>query len=311
MKLIVLLSVLFSSQIYSAEVDQFTNRHEKLSDVSEIVNTLANTHVRDALKKLKNQNAGCDEEKLYEELREIFANHSNGSLTITILENPQIEKRVTTFKNSVFREWTIFDGLVMSSPIFKNSGLTISPLVRMGDQVVGTDKFEHMFGRGFQYFTNYYLKKKDFPTTVKRGIRDEKIIFGGSKFTNGVFSYSDLSANFNGMRFWNHMLQLREDVIGQNIGPYISCQNNAFVQNKEIDFRNYFDESMDEGINCSKFPSERTLKKFKNQVQKLGMTCPMDKDLNQKMVQKYGTFARWIINQKGNGVVNYTGEFEE
>lgn len=311
MKLIVLFSLIFSSQIFSAEVDQFTNRNEKLSDVSEVVNALANKHVQNALKNLKNQNVGCDEEKLYEELRKIFANHSNGSLTIAVIEDPQIEKRVTTFKNSVFKEWSIFDGLVMASPIFRTSGLTISPLVRMGDHVVGTDKFEHMFGRGFQYFTNYYLKRKDFETTVKRGIRDEKIIFGGSKFTTGVFSYADLSANFNGMRFWNHMLQLREDVIGQNIGPYISCQSNVFVQNKEIDFRNYFDESMDEGINCVKFPTEKTLKKFQFQIQKLGMTCPLDRDLNQKMVQKYGAFSRWIINQKGNGVLKYTGEFEE
>lgn len=309
--LMFLFTFLVSKALLSAEVDHFTNRNESLDDAALIVNFLANKMVRTSLSELNSKKPGCHEKDLYKALREIFANHRNGQLTITILENPSIPKRTIEFKDSVFGLWSAWDGFIMGGPFFKKSGLSLSPLVRMGDQVVGTDKFEHMFGRGFQYFTNYYLKEKDIAAAVKRGVFDEKLIFGGNKIATGVFSYGDLSANFNGMRFWNHMLQQRQDVLGENIGPYIKCINSQFVQVKDIDFREYFDESMDEGINCSKFPTSKTLARYKARLKKLGFTCPVDPDLNQKMMHKYGRFAKWIINQQGNGVLDYGGEFEE
>lgn len=313
MKFIISLFILFilSATAQAAEVDQFTLRQEKLEDASTIINILANKNVKRVLKEMNASQVGCQEKKLYENLRTIFANHSHGELTITVIDNPAIPKLLTPFEKSIFKEWRFWDGFVMGSPFFKSSGLTISPLIRMGDVVVGSDKFEHMFGRGFQYFTNFYLKNKNLAMAVKRGVFDEKLIFGGNKIATGVFSYGDLSANFNGMRFWNHMLQLRPDVLGDNRGPYIVCENNQYRLVKEIDFRSYMDESMDEGINCSKFPSLKTASKYRAQVEKLGMTCPMDKSASEKMKQKYGPFAKWIINDKGFAELDYKDEFEE
>lgn len=307
------ISLVFSlvSQGFAAEVDHFTHREDELQDSSFIINHLANKKIRSSLNFLNQSQHQCEEKRLYDELRTIFANHTNGELTISIIENSFIPKRVIGFKESIFSEWSLWDGFVLGSPFFKKSGLTISPLVRIGDEVVGTDKFEHMFGRGFQYFKNYYLKQKDVKDAIKRGIMDEKLIFGGNKVATGVFSYGDLAANFNGMRFWNHMLQLREDVIGQNLGPYITCTKGRFELIKELDFRNYMDASMDESINCSKFPTEKTLSRFKHQLQKRALTCPVDQDALAKMQLKYGAFSRWIINPKGNMKLDYTGEFEE
>lgn len=295
----------------SAEVDHFTGRHDPLSDSSAKINYLANKKIRTALLDLKKSKKGCSEDALYSVLRKIFANHRNGELTMTIIDNDSIEKRITTFDQSVFGQWSAWDGLVLGSSFFKKSGLAISPLVRIGDHIVGADKFEHLFGRGFQYFTNYYLKKKNIADAVKRGVFDEKLIFGGNKLATGVFSYADLSANFNGMRFWNHMLQLREDVLEQNLGPYITCENNVYVQVKEIDFRDYMDESMDEAINCSKFPTEKTLKRYMSEVEKRGFTCPVDPEINREMIKKYKRFSLWIINRGGNMTIDYKGEFEE
>ncbi len=306
-----LLTFSLFSTLSAAEVDQFTLRHEKLEDASTIINLLANRNVKRVLKEMHANQIGCDEKELYENLRTVFANHSHGELTISVIDNPAIPKLLTPFEKSIYKDWRFWDGFVMGSPFFKKSGLTISPLIRMGDVIVGTDKFEHMFGRGFQYFTNFYLKNKNLETAVKRGVFDEKLIFGGNKIATGVFSYGDLSANFNGMRFWNHMLQLRPDVLGDSRGPYIACENNHYRLVKEIDFRSYMDESMDEGINCAKFPSHKTAMKYKRQVEKLGMTCPMDLSSSEKMIQKYGPFSKWIINSKGFEEIDYNGEFEE
>jgi hypothetical protein len=148
---------------------------------------------------------------------------------------------------------------------------------------------------------------------VKKGIFGEKFFLGGQKIGNGVFSYGDLSANFNGMRFWNHMLQKRNDVLGvdYNIGPYVSCVNDKWVKEKELDFRNYVDESMNESINCSKYPSDNTLRKFKNRLKIMGVTCPMDQQKLDDVHTKYRQMAKWIINMDGPGEVKYFREFKD
>lgn len=200
----------------------------------------------------------------------------------------------------------------MGFTLFASKGITMSGVMRVGDQTIGTDKLEHMFGQGFNYFTKNYLKGKGEIKAVKGGIFGEKFFLGGNKIGNGVFSYGDLGANFNGMRFWNHVLQKRDDVLGvdHNIGPYIACENNKWVQVKELDFTDYIDDSMDESINCAKFPTEKTAQRFKDRLTKMGMVCPMDTGRRDAMVVKYRQMAKWIINTDGPGKLKYTGEFK-
>ena len=252
---------------------------------------------------------GCNEEQLYKELRKAFANHKNGELTIHMLHDKDFPRSVIGLRESVYADWTSWDGYLLGRPAAAKSPLALGPLVNIDGIRVGTDKFEHIFGRGFMYFKRHYLRGHSLKRVFKYGIRGEKTLFGGNKLATGVFSYADLSANFNGMRFWNHMLQLRDDVMGDNHGPYISCQNDKYVQVKEIDFRHYIDESMDESINCSKFATKKTMRKFMSRVEALGYTCPMSADTLEEMRQKYGQFSHWIINEEGPDDVSYFGEF--
>jgi hypothetical protein len=169
-----------------------------------------------------------------------------------------------------------------------------------------------MFGQGFQYFKQNYLEGKGEIKAVSTGIFKEKFTLGGSKYGNGVFSYGDLSANFNGMRMWNHMLQKRDDILGadRNLGPYIECVNDQWTQVKKIDFTNYVDDSMDEAINCSKFPSQHTADKFEDRLRIMGLSCPIDQSRLQNMHAKYRQMAKWIINLDGPGKVKYFSEFK-
>ena len=67
---------------------------------------------------------------------------------------------------------------------------------------------------------------------------------------------------------------------------------------------------MDESINCSKFPAKLTVKRFTNEVAKLGMTCPLDPKKLEEMDTKYGAVSKWIINKDGPGVISYFREFK-
>lgn len=307
-----LLLAIASQTVLSAETDTFTLRDEPLEDSSEIINERANFYLGNSIKAANSKNEGCTEDQLYVEIRKYFNNHTKGQLAIDILKDGSIPKRTVKLSESVYRSWRPWDGLGMGLTLAKKSGLTVSPVIKFGSELIGTDKFEHFFGQGFYYFSDNYLEEKGAIKATKVGIFKEKTILGGNKVGNGVFSYGDLAANFNGMRFWNHVLQLRDDVLGadHNIGPYVNCENNKWVQVKKIDFRDYIDSSMDESINCSKFPAQATADRFADQVQQLGMSCPVDPKKLDELAIKYGAVSKWIINKDGIGVLKFFGEFK-
>jgi hypothetical protein len=314
---LLLLSTCFN--LFAAEADNFSRRNEKFEDMADMINLKANGYVVDAVN-AANELGDCKEAVLYTELQKYFANHNSGELAKYILLDKEVSKNIIPLKESVYKNWTIFNGYLLGRKKAAQSPLALAPLVRVGNQVVGTDKFEHMFGMGMTYFRKHYLEGKSMRKVFNGGVFLEKTALGGNFLATGVFSYGDLSANFNGMRFWNHMLQKHDDILGKemNLGPYITCQENKFTIVKEIDFRNYIDPSMDESVNCAKFANGAGLRKFNESLKRLGnLTCPMNPELNLKMQQKYAvpmegtdyTIADWIINKSSNEEVSYFFEF--
>jgi hypothetical protein len=308
------LSFIFFNTSNASEADTFTRRNEALDDAAEIINLKTNKAIQESLQLANAKNNGCAEKDLYKDMRVYFNNHMKGKLTIDLMNNPDVPKREIGLAKSVYGNWSPWDGLGLGLGIMKKTKATLSDIVRVGDQLVGLDKFEHMFGQGFMYFDDNYLQEKGAVYSARMGAFREKTILGGNKFANGVFAYGDLAANFNGMRMWNHMLQKRDDVLGveHNIGPYISCVDNKWEQVKEIDMRSYIDDSMDETINCSKFTSESTVKKFKKNIEVRGFSgCPIDQQRLNDLVVKYGAMSKWMLNKKGSGVVKYFSEFKD
>ena len=312
----IVLTGFFALSQYSAmgaEVDQFTQRDETLTDSASLINQKANAAILAAVKNANNKNKGCDEKILYKELKGYYSNHLSGKLIKDILKDKNIDQRNVPIQQSVYQDWNAWDGVGMGIKFISKTGDTMSGVMRVGDQYVGVDKMEHMFGQGFKYFRKNYLEGKGEISAAKSGTFREKFFLGGNKIGNGVFSYGDLSANFNGMRMWNHMLQKNDDILGvdHNVGPYISCVDNKWSQVKDIDFKYYLDDSMDESINCSKFPTDKTANKFANRLKIMGMTCPMDQSKLDDMVIKYRQMSKWIINTKGIDKVKYLGKFTE
>ncbi len=322
MKKLIILPLLLAAQfVIAAEADNFTARTLNLIDASFAVNTLANNYLKSAVDE-SNRISNCNEETLYTELRKYFANHSKGQLVQEILYKETIAKNALPIKESIYSEWTVTNGYLLGRKKAANSPLALSPLIQIGDQIIGVDKFEHMFGMGFTYFKEHYSKEKDIKKILKKGIFLEKTALGGNILATGVFSYGDLSANFNGMRFWNHMLLKSDDILGadQNLGPYVACENSKWqvVEKNPIDFRNYIDASMDESINCSKFASKSGEAKFKAALVKRNFIdsegnalCPVNPDKLIELKNKYkpSNIQHFIINEDGNDTVSYFNEF--
>lgn len=108
------------------------------------------------------------------------------------------------------------------------------------------------------------IKKNSIESTLAIGQQAENGILGA--YTTGVMSYGDMVAEFNGMRFWNHVLAKKADILGVNLGPYVKCENNNWIKIKPIDFSDYVDDAWDEGINCSKFRTDKMLTMVKESV---------------------------------------------
>lgn len=319
----VIISLIFVctlSSVYSAEVDQYSIRNKKLENALNILNERANTYIQRAILRANFQGPNCNEATLYRELKDYFANHSKGQMGKDLLFDDTIPKTVIPLKESVYKEWKVWNGYLLGRKKAKDSPLALGPIMRVGHYEIGTDKFEHMFGMGNDYFERYYGKKKSLLSVLKHGVFLEKTALGGNILATGVFSYGDLAANFNGMRFWNHMLQKEDDVLGpkHNEGPYISCLDNQWVQIKDLDFLTYMDHSLDESVNCSKFATKRGLRKFKRAIGDRESLC-LKPNSNYKELNKYDVaipgdkqgrkISHFIINRKGHQKVSYFDEF--
>ncbi len=328
-----LIALSCANSAVAAEADHYS-WSQPLEDSAERVNEIANAYLAEGLEKL-NAAGRCDSGKksetaLYGELATYFANHSKGRLVKDLLNAriEGVETRAISIEDSIYKGWSMSDGVLLGRPGASKSSLGLSPLIRIGDTHIGVDKFEHMFGMGRIYFQSRYLKGNTLLSVLKGGILREKTTLGGNRLATGVFSYGDLAANFNGLRFWNHVLQKRDDVLGKayNIGPYVRCSGGEWVTTENrIDFRAYVDASMDESVNCRKFATKGGLERSKRAMAERDNdpdACPDDANLALEMYRKYGgvileedpkkrPLAHWIINLDGMGTVDYFREFKK
>jgi hypothetical protein len=238
------------SSALASEIDSFTLRYEPLSDSAEVINERANLLLEQGLDDA-NQTSGCHKPLLYKSLRKRFNSiHKDGELIEFILQSPSVFRHTPLRRDSIFRHHRLVDGQILARPSADRGGFGMGSTLKFQDHYIGSDKFEHMFGQGFRYFENYHLKKKTLANTLKLGIFKERTILGGNPLATGVFSFADLVANFQGMRFWNHILQESEDVLQEELGPYVECVESKWVVVKKINFKDYVDAGFDEGQNC-------------------------------------------------------------
>lgn len=307
----------------AAEVDQFTNRHLPLEDAAPLINQNARLYLARALNEL-NEQGECSlekksENKLYKKLEHIFSNHIKGQLVKDMLYTDLYPKNVIPIEESIYKYWTKKNGRLLATRLGKMNSYAIYPEIRVGDVRVGIDKFEHFFAMGVRHFREYYFHQYSLKFILDFDYFIEKNGLGGNSWATGVMSYGDMAANINGIRFWNNILQKHDDLLGAkyNYGPYVLCQDGKWIINpeKQLDLRDYFDDSMDEAINCSAFANEKGVAVFKRSLKELGIIndqrdnpCPLEPEKFQAVREKYQlmidehkgkTLGDWILNDRG------------
>ncbi len=310
-KSMITLGLLASFCAQASEIDSFTQRYQPIEDASTIINRKANDYIKDAIQRA-NDNSSCVESDLIKEIRKDFNIILNeGKLVNEIVSNDEIPKHSIPRSESIFKYHKITDGYLLARPAADRDGIGMGTTMNFNGIYIGSDKFEHMFGQGFHYYRRFYLSKVrrnptlkgprgrarnkfDLRTVLLIGNANERLHLGGNPIATGVYTFGDLVANIQGMRFWNHLLQKGEDILGDNIGPYIECNNNKWEQVKEVDFKYYVDDGFDEGINCSALITRngyrgvmKSLDELKQSDPEHVYSCPIDIDKLEQVKKKY------------------------
>lgn len=152
---------------------------------------------------------------------------------------------------------TYLESIYIAEPI---DYLTISPTVNLYGAQFGTDKLEHMFQQGYDYYKIHKNTVARGETTqaaakkaVKWGQLTERTYFGW--LVSGVYSNADLVANYAGMRFYQGLTNPIK--IGEATRPAILIQKDGvWTFNGDADLRRdlirpFLTEHLNEALNPS------------------------------------------------------------
>ena len=300
--------LLTTNAAQSAEVDQFTTQSINLADSLPLINQRINSYLKETIWRLRKNSSGCEKKPLYRELRKYLNNHLKGEVIHFLETSSRIDRASLKISESIYGGFKLFDGPVLARKGADNSALALSSIIHVGENRIGIDKLEHFFGNGFVYF-KALSNETPIENILMRGITIERVILGGNRLLTGVFSYADLIANFNGMRFWNRLLGEYPDAIGESNRPYLTCVDNHWEIESEIDINHFIDQTWDESINCSTFATKSAVQSIKDRMQELEIECRNAEV--EKYKTKYGVYSDFLLNLNGIGQLTKLGKLRK
>jgi len=330
MRALLLLLTIATINSLGSEVDNFVRFKETSKDVSVIMNKHTNDLIKVAINKANGpykvwvnergiykkriKTFSCSKKYLYKEMKGVFAKPLKSQVEEYVVDHPFIISQLRTpYKSSIFNGFPGI-GLITQLPIGR-----LGSLININGYYVGSDKFGHFHTEGLDYFKMVYMESKgassnfldlefssiDEHKNLKKaldwGEMVENTYFG--KLTTGVYSYGDLTANFNGMRFWIHLLGDYYDPLGAsyNHAPYVSCIEGKWSQVNDFKWEDYIDETFDETINCNDFASTKLAKIHESNIKKLygeSIECGVHASVKLDLKRKYGEFFTHLFNVK-------------
>lgn len=292
------------TQVFAAEVDQFTlppGEPVQLPDSALVLQTEVNRLLRHAIQRANERfmetrpkaaprwvQPSCDETRLYNALSGELARSVVGQLESFAETSPDITRRRVLLEQSIYRDfyWQASPTLVLSE--------RMAGVIKVNGVEMGTDKLGHFFTEGYSYFLVTEELNKSVESGLLFGEWSESVYFGAQ--TTGVFSFADLTANFQGLRFWNRVLALQPDPLnGQTPTPYIVCSDSRWTLARTFEWRDYVDNGWNEAINCPVLGSDELLQRIRQH----GAQCRTDKLPDSK----YGQWQPRLLNAYGHRVL--------
>lgn len=271
---VVFASILFFS-IFSKsfETDSFTKRHLPLRPADFFANQKMQELLTNGMNEANRQSV-CQDEVLVQSVRNAMGNWIVGRMESYLESSEEVPKhQFSYFKN-------VYSGKPITQSIRYPVGLRSA--IRINGQYVGIDKLDHFLDQGFDYFI-LFRKAQNLESIFSYGRKMESTYFGLQ--LTGVYSYADLTANYEGFLFWSQ-------VVG-GLHPYFKCESGKWRQVRNFTWSDYVNAAWDEGINCSHYINES----IRDAVTKSQtIKCPVQIEACQLAAVHYGSLAREIIN---------------
>ena len=228
----------------------------------------------------------CNKTFLQDQLTGRLARTLIGQMETFAEGSEHIERRRIAFRDSIYRDF-----IVEETPTISASE-RVSSVINVAGHYIGTDKLGHFFTEGKSYFDIAIAKGEGVERALLFGVFTESLYYGA--LTTGVFSYADLTANFNGFQFWRR-------VVGKGSDNYIVCDGNKWIVNKPFEIALYVDEAWDESVNCSLFRNEILLTKVALRLK--GRSCGASEDVYSNLSVKYQNLYSQLVNDRGHGIL--------
>ena len=140
---------------------------------------------------------------------------------------------------------------------------------------ISSDKIDHFFQFGYPYFVEFCYKKKSISQILKeQGRKLEGGIYGLG--ISGIYSYADLVANFEGMRFYSHLLEnfvSCPDPLASTFGPkkpLLFCDSTGKWQfRRPFSWKYYVHEGWNEIFNPNALESKKALELVKKGIRRI------------------------------------------
>lgn len=227
-KLVFLIFIIFSSSVSALETDNYLAWRFELSDSSGAINEFFNEEIRSVLRESENEKS-CEE--ITKKIGEVFESR-------LVHDNP-----VENYLLEVLRPGEIYptDLFHVQESIYRNPYrfyipyFGLAPTIQVKGFYFGTDKLSHFASTGRIYY-NIYKKNFSVEEAVKWGVKDEKSVHG--YWASGVFSYADLEANFQGLRFYQSLCE--------GSSPYLKFNGESWTLKKPFRIQEYVSGLWDE-----------------------------------------------------------------
>ena len=307
---LLLCAVLTAPSIATAsEIDSFTPRYAGLESQTDKLNVLTREVLRDVVAEANGSwfvPRGCNPKTIRRKIWWAFWSHV-GSFRAVFEEGGPLEVVKTPLNASVYRSLNALD-----SPVLGGLGQVGNPMgtvLRLDDFIIGSDKFEHVFGFGYGFYRLHYEYGLSLETVLVINAWFERWVFGS--LPTAIDSYADLAVNFAGIELMNAFVGEEIDILrGSRPEPYLVCRKGRWHLNPErpFDWREWIDASWDEAYNCSAFKTQRATDSVVGEIEALedltGLAhrCPLNRDLFEEAALRYGPYRDSVMNDEHRAI---------
>ena len=293
-----------SESAKASEIDSFSPRYAGLASQMDVLNTLTREILSDVVQEANGGwfgPRGCNARRLRQKIWWAFWSHQ-GPFRALFAEDGLLEVVKTPLDESIYRGLSAVD-----SPVLGGLGQVGNPMgtvLNLDGFIVGSDKFEHVFGFGYGFYRLHYEFGLSLESILVLNAWFERWVFGS--LPTAIDSYADLAVNVRGIELINALVAEEADIFsGEVPQPYLICRKARWVLNPErpFDWRDWVDASWDEGYNCSAFKTERATQAVLHEIDvlevKTGLPhhCPLDRDAYESAALLFGPYRDAVMNQ--------------